>query len=202
TNGTTHSTCTWPTPSVDAIGSGASACAQSTCPSSRWSRRLAHDGSFTSTRSSPSPAANPRSRAATSTAASTSGTNAATTLSVIAALEQRRGRDHGAGEIRDLAVLAHRGAPQQHIRLVLGHVALPHQDPLRLIDDLAVLELRLRLGKLRLQPVERLEAADRHVENRLHALLAQTVDDVRGDAGVDRGLRRGAIGLVDEHRDR
>src|SRR5688572_7535096 len=173
TNGPMHSTCTCPTPSVRATGNGASACAQSTCPNIRWSRKLAHDGSLTSTRSSPASAANPCSRAATSTAQSTSGTNAATIRSVMLALRtKQRGRcDERARELRDLAVLIHRGATQQHIRVVLRATALLHEDGLCLLDDLAVLERRLRLLQLALQAIEGVKPADRHVEDRLDALL-------------------------------
>src|SRR5262245_49937753 len=147
TNGAMHSTCTCPAPSVNATGSGASACAQSTYPSDRWSRKLAHDGSLTSTRSSPTSAANPCSRAATSTAQSTRGTNAATIRSVMlgSRAQQRGGSDERARELRDLAVLIHRRATQQHVRVVLRATALLHEDGLCLLDDLAVLERRLRL---------------------------------------------------------
>src|SRR5262252_2798367 len=132
----------------------------------------------------PSAFAKPISRAATSTAQSTSGTNAALTRSVILAPgpEQRRGRDERAREVGDLAVLVHRGAAQQHIGVLLGKAALLHEDRLGLLDDLALLERGLGLAELGLEPVERVETADRHVEDRLHALLAQTVDDVGGDA--------------------
>src|SRR6185436_4375220 len=170
TNGAMHSTCTCPTPRVSATGSGANACAQSTCPSDRWSRRLAHDGSLTSARSSPASAAKPCSRAATSTAQSTSGTKAATMRSVMLAprAQQSGSRDERAREL----------------------------------GDLAVLERRLRLLQLALEAIERVEAADRHVEDRPDALLAQPVDDVGRNAGVDGGLHGRAVGFVDEHRDR
>src|SRR5262245_40723013 len=104
----------------------------------------------------PSAAANPSSRAATSTAQSTSGTNAAAIRSTTGAsrLEQRGRRDERARKLRDLAVLVHRRAPQQHVRVLLGQVALLHEDRLRLIDDFALLERRLRVVQLRLQPVE------------------------------------------------
>jgi hypothetical protein len=79
---------------------------------------------------------------------------------------------------------------------------LLHQDRLRLLDDLAVLERGLRLLQLALQPVERVEPANRHVEDRPDTLLAQAIDDIGGDAGIDGRLHRRTIGLVDEHRDR
>ena len=55
--------------------------------------------------------------------------------------------------------------------------------------------------QLALEPIERVKAADRHVEDRLHALLTKSIDDVRRNAGIDRGLHRRAVGLVDEHGD-
>src|SRR5262245_12858024 len=135
----------------------------------------------------PSAAAKPCSRAATSTAQSTSGTNAAATRSatVACAFEQRRGRDERAREIADLAVLVHRGAAQQHVGVLLGEIALLHQNGLGLVDDLAILERRLGGVELALEPIERMEAADRDVEDRLHSLLAEPVDDVGRHAGVD-----------------
>src|SRR5881394_1610637 len=116
--------------------------------------------------------------------------------------QQRGGRDDRARELHDLAVLVHRGAAQQHVCLFLAELALLHQDRLRLVDDLALFERGLRLVELGLEAVERMEAADRHVEDRLHALLAEPVDDVGRHACVDRGLHGRAVGLVDEHRDR
>ena len=46
------------------------------------------------------------------------------------------------------------------------------------------------------------EPADRHIEDRLDALLLQPVDDIGRDPSLDCGLDRGEIGAVDEHRDR
>ena len=61
--------------------------------------------------------------------------------------------------------------------------------------DLGAVEFVLQLG-------EGVEAGDAEVEDRLDALLLQAVDDIGGDAGIDRGLDRGGVALVDEHRDR
>src|SRR4029078_870068 len=99
---------------------------------------------------SPAASANPSSRAATSTAQSTSGTNAALTRSTIPApgLEQRCCRDERAREVGDLAVLIHRSAAQQHVVVFLGEVALLHQDRFCLVDDLAFLERELSLAEL------------------------------------------------------
>src|SRR5262245_22118854 len=119
----------------------------------------------------PSAAANPCSRAATSTAQSTSGTNAATTRSAIAVPRpQQRGRGHErAREIGDLTVLVHRRSPQQDVRSLLGAGALLHDDAFCLVDDLAILQRRFRLIELALEPVEGMKSADRDVENRPHA---------------------------------
>ena len=52
-----------------------------------------------------------------------------------------------------------------------------------------------------LQAGEGVEARDAEIENTPDALLLETVDDIGGDAGVDGGLDRGGIALVDEHGD-
>src|SRR5262249_29887368 len=52
------------------------------------------------------------------------------------------------------------------------------------------------------QPRERVEARDAEVKDRLDTFLLESVDDVGGDASIDRGLDRGGVGLIDEHRDR
>ena len=51
-----------------------------------------------------------------------------------------------------------------------------HEDRLCLLHDLTILERRLRLLQLALQSIECVKPADRHVENRFDALLAQPID--------------------------
>ncbi len=71
----------WPTPIVEAMGSGASIWATSKWPIDTRSRMFAHDNSRVSCNSSPSAAANPFSAATISTAASSSGMKPARTTS-------------------------------------------------------------------------------------------------------------------------
>ena len=82
------------------------------------------------------------------------------------------------------------------------NAALLHQNSLGALDDLALVERLAGAVELVAQLVEGVEAADGHVEHRLDALLLQSVDDVRADAGIDRRLDHVGVGAVDEHRDR
>ena len=94
------------------------------------------------------------------------------------------------------------GLAQQGVGLFFADVLRLHQDALGAIDHLALLERALGAVELVLQPRERVEARDAQVEDGLDALFLQVADDVGRHAGVDRGLDRGGVALVDEHRDR
>src|SRR3546814_12422737 len=62
--------------------------------------------------------------------------------------------------------------------------------------------LRSGTGQFPLQAGEYVETPDRHVDDRLDALLLQAIDDIGGNTGIDGGLGHRRIGLVDEHRHR
>ena len=102
----------------------------------------------------------------------------------------------------DLLVLVHRGLAQQRVGGFFAEVFCFHQYALGAIDHLALFERRARAVEFVLQAREGVEARDAEIEDVLHALLAQSADDVGGDPGVDRGLDRGRVALVDEHGDR
>src|SRR6187402_2410253 len=112
-----------------------------------------------------SAAANPFSRAITSSRLSSSGMKpAAMRWMVILWLQQAGRGDEALRDVDHLAVLVHGRAAQQHVGLVLGQVARAHQDALGLVDDLLVLEGAARLLQLPREAGERVEARNRHVE--------------------------------------
>src|ERR1700751_1618898 len=175
--GATIGTLTWPTPRLEAMATGANRCAASKRPMFSLSRTFDHDTSRTRVTSRPSAAVNPLSTATMRAAASTSG-------------------------MKPMWREAGISGAQQDVGLLLGQPLQFHQDSLGAIDHLALLERHLGAVELVLQLGESVEAGDAEVQDRLHPLLLQPIHDIGGDAGIDGGLDRGGIALVDEHGDR
>ena len=65
----------------------------------------------------------------------------------------------------------------------------------------AFADFRLGLRQLRLQRVKLTKSRHRHIQNRLHARTLQSVDDVGGHTGMNRGLYRVQIAFLREHHD-
>ena len=192
-------------PRLQAIGIGASMCATLKWPTASRSRMLAQEFSRTSISSTPSSAAKPFSRAATSKALSSSGRKPARhqmAHDAILRSKQSGRRDEALRDLADLAVLVHGCLAQQRVGLLLGKPARLHQNALGAVDQLAVLQLRARIFEFARHAREGVETADSHVEDRLDAFLAQPVDDVGRHARINRRLDRGRVRSVDEHRDR
>src|SRR5262249_21526397 len=97
--------------------------------------------------------------------------------------------------------LVHRRLAQQGIGRFFGEILRGHGNALGAVDPLAFLERGARALELVPQTGEGVEARDAEIEDILDALLAQAPDDVGGDAGVDGGLDRGLVALIDEHGD-
>ncbi|MGY4418852.1 hypothetical protein ACVWY2_001277 [Bradyrhizobium sp. JR6.1] len=74
--------------------------------------------------------------------------------------------------------------------------------PFGAVDHLTLLQRMLGAVEFILQLGKGIEAGHAEIEDRLHPLLLEAVDDVGGDARLHRGLDRGGVALVDEHRDR
>jgi len=71
--------------------------------------------------------------------------------------------------------------------------------PLARSITLALIERCSRAVELVLQAREGVETRDAEIEDVLDALFAEPADDIGGDPGIDRGLDRGRVALVDEH---
>src|SRR5262249_8321060 len=97
--------------------------------------------------------------------------------------------------------LVHRRLAQQGIGRFFGEILRGHENALGAVDHLAFLERGACALELVPQTGEGVEARDAEIEDVLDALLAQAPDDVGGDAGVDGGLDRGLVALIDEHGD-
>src|SRR5690606_20615797 len=218
-----------PRPSSDATGIGESIWAMSNWRNTSRSRIFAHETSRTSSRVRPSRRAKPNSAAAISTEASTSGINPARMVfglspamrmgpgRLVRAVsnvlmrfiptprrldQQARSRDHALGNFGHLLLLVHCKLAQLGEGLILRKAFSLHENALGAFDNLAFLECGFRIGQFTLQPAERVETADGHVEDRFHPLLLQSVHDISRDAGLDCRFNGGGIGAIDEHGDR
>src|SRR5579875_3447369 len=116
--------------------------------------------------------------------------------------QQARRDDQALRHLGEKAVLVHRGLTQEGVGLLLGELAALHQDSLRPLHDLALLERLARALDLLVQPIERLKPAHRERKDGPYTLLAQAVDDVGADAGLDRRCDHVGIGAVDEQSKR
>src|SRR5450759_2714513 len=115
------------------------------------------------------------------------------------ASQQLRGGDDGTGNLGDLLVFVHRHLAHEGIGLFFRNGLDAHDQGVGAVDRLAVIELGLRGLKLFLELREGIVAADRRVENWLHTVLAEAIDDIGGDTGIDRGVDHCLVGMVDEH---
>src|SRR5579863_1857502 len=105
-------------------------------------------------------------------AASLSSSDAARALIILLLAQQLCGGDQAARDVGDAAALVHRGFTQKRIGLFLGNIAAFHQDALGLVDDFAVFKRLFGAVQLIAKAMERVEPADRHIEDRFDALLA------------------------------
>ena len=199
-NGATIGTLTWPSPRLEAMAIGAIRWAASNSPMLSLSRTFDHDTSRTSSTSRPSRGGKPlvggddqgRGVGERDEADPELGVRAAHLKSSAAVIT-----DCATSAILRFSFMA--VVRSKRVRLLLRQALELHEDALGAVDHLARLELALGAVELALQPREGVEARDAQIEDVLHALLLEAVDDVGGDAGVHRRLDGVAVRLVDEH---
>ena len=92
--------------------------------------------------------------------------------------------DDPVGDGAHLGSLAHRRALDEGKGVLLGHLALVHQNPLRPVDRLAGFELLAEGVDLAGERAEFPEAADRHLDGRHEVGLLERLDEVGQGTGV------------------
>src|SRR3569833_1800586 len=95
----------------------------------------------------------------------------------------------------------HRGLLEEAERLRLGPPAGRLEQALRPVDGLAGLQPVLQRADLRLQALDLLEAADRHLDRRHEVGLGEGLDEVRHRAGLPSPLDELALGEGGEDDD-
>src|SRR5882762_1199829 len=98
-------------------------------------------------------------------------------LNWIALGEQVRHVDELLCDLAEPLAAVHRHAPQRLKRFVLVHAAGLHKDSLGALDELALLELLVRIGELLAQPLIFVESRHRDFDDGLYACGVEAVDD-------------------------
>src|SRR5712691_97378 len=107
--------------------------------------------------------------------------------------------------LRDLAeplAAVHGHAPQRLKCFVLVHAAGLHQDSLGALDELAFLELLVRIGEFYAQPLILVEARHRDFDDGLYARGVEAVDAVCRNARAHRVSNGVGRVVAREHYDR